>query len=390
MRLTGTNRSGDLSARVQAAVNAAVGRRLIVPSGTYTLDSKISLPAGTTLIGEASSSPNTGAVFVAGAAISGGLLEATGQVHVENLTLKCEHLADHGLKITTGGGSQSLVSNIWVEKSVDDAYFFDRCQSGRWGRLYARENIGGHGFNFVDCNALMVDLLSAQRFESGNASLAPNADKYAVRMAGVSNSGGMTISTLIAENHWYGGLLVEGCSSRPVVREFRSELGGNGAADHIVIRDRDSSKSYGVTIDNALCVGGNATFTDGTYAGENNRCLRVLNSNQVTVRNFQVAGSAGTTWTRPLFGAGARDCVIESPVYHSASGPSPLDVDNEGGLALSVSNRHQFRASAAPTTGIWRAGDITWNSAPASGQPVGWVCTAGGQPGTWLGFGAVA
>jgi len=37
----------------------------------------------------------------------------------------------------------------------------------------------------------------------------------------------------------------------------------------------------------------------------------------------------------------------------------------------------------APTSGIWAAGDVVWNTAPASGQPAGWMCTVAGAPGTW-------
>jgi parallel beta-helix repeat protein len=40
--------------------------------------------------------------------------------------------------------------------------------------------------------------------------------------------------------------------------------------------------------------------------------------------------------------------------------------------------------TAAPTTGAWVRGDIVFNSAPASGQPPAWSCTASGTPGTWV------
>ena len=47
------------------------------------------------------------------------------------------------------------------------------------------------------------------------------------------------------------------------------------------------------------------------------------------------------------------------------------------------------RDTAPPTGGTWTVGQRIWNSAPAAGQPVGWVCTADGTPGTWRPFGAV-
>lgn len=42
-----------------------------------------------------------------------------------------------------------------------------------------------------------------------------------------------------------------------------------------------------------------------------------------------------------------------------------------------------FHYTAAPTVGDWLVGNIVMNSAPASGQPAGWMCTVAGAPGTW-------
>lgn len=47
-------------------------------------------------------------------------------------------------------------------------------------------------------------------------------------------------------------------------------------------------------------------------------------------------------------------------------------------------------ADGPPTLGFWQRGIIVWNTFPASGQPIGWVCTAEGAPGTWNAFGTVA
>lgn len=46
-------------------------------------------------------------------------------------------------------------------------------------------------------------------------------------------------------------------------------------------------------------------------------------------------------------------------------------------------------ANAAPTTGAHQVREIVWNSEPAAGEYIGWVCTVAGTPGTWLGFGAI-
>lgn len=46
--------------------------------------------------------------------------------------------------------------------------------------------------------------------------------------------------------------------------------------------------------------------------------------------------------------------------------------------------------TAAPTTGLWERGDIVWNSEPSASGTIGWVCVAGGEPGTWKTWGAIS
>jgi len=42
-----------------------------------------------------------------------------------------------------------------------------------------------------------------------------------------------------------------------------------------------------------------------------------------------------------------------------------------------------------PTAGTYTTGSIVWNNQPTLGQPVGWICIKGGQPGTWRAFAIV-
>jgi hypothetical protein len=51
---------------------------------------------------------------------------------------------------------------------------------------------------------------------------------------------------------------------------------------------------------------------------------------------------------------------------------------------------HSVRyGDAAPTTGTWMQADVVYNRTPAPGEYVGWVCVAGGTPGTWVRFGRI-
>lgn len=50
-------------------------------------------------------------------------------------------------------------------------------------------------------------------------------------------------------------------------------------------------------------------------------------------------------------------------------------------------NNVQVYRSAKPTIHTWIAGDIVWNTAPGALGPMGWLCTIGGSPGTWVKLG---
>lgn len=39
---------------------------------------------------------------------------------------------------------------------------------------------------------------------------------------------------------------------------------------------------------------------------------------------------------------------------------------------------------AVPTSGTFQIGDFIFNSSVAAGGPLGWICTTGGTPGTWV------
>lgn len=43
-----------------------------------------------------------------------------------------------------------------------------------------------------------------------------------------------------------------------------------------------------------------------------------------------------------------------------------------------------WKATAAPTTGIWEVGDRVAQLTPTVGQPKAWACTVAGTPGTWV------
>lgn len=49
---------------------------------------------------------------------------------------------------------------------------------------------------------------------------------------------------------------------------------------------------------------------------------------------------------------------------------------------------HQY-SDSPPQHGMHTKGDVVWNTNPALGKSVGWVCVRDGTPGTWLPFGEI-
>jgi hypothetical protein len=73
----------------------------------------------------------------------------------------------------------------------------------------------------------------------------------------------------------------------------------------------------------------------------------------------------------------------------SASYPSAIRQFGTKLNVLDLGGNSIISATAVPSTGTWVTGDKAFNSAPASGEPLGWVCTSGGSPGTWQAFGVL-
>lgn len=53
-------------------------------------------------------------------------------------------------------------------------------------------------------------------------------------------------------------------------------------------------------------------------------------------------------------------------------------------------SRKQSIGTLPPVSGTYRIGDIRYNTAPAPGVFIGWICTTAGSPGVWKGFGEIA
>lgn len=63
--------------------------------------------------------------------------------------------------------------------------------------------------------------------------------------------------------------------------------------------------------------------------------------------------------------------------------------DAKVNVSASLQKQFQYFSTSIPTDGTWTTGDIIWNVSPTAGGKIGWICVAGGTPGTWKAFGAI-
>lgn len=85
---------------------------------------------------------------------------------------------------------------------------------------------------------------------------------------------------------------------------------------------------------------------------------------------------------------------INNLVFNNyASGNNKIKVVNydwgDQGLSSITPQASWNINTVAPTAGTWVTGDKAYNVAPTAGGYSGWICIAGGTPGTWKGYGLI-
>jgi hypothetical protein len=150
---------------------------------------------------------------------------------------------------------------------------------------------------------------------------------------------------------------------------------------------------------NSLTVDGIASFKNITTK----EITSNTDGNILTIngRGIEGAGSVSVaTGSQNVFEADGRQIVIGNiqntarpvKVFGSLSvginNPDP-SVNFAVGGDVSIGGKKFTNSTSVPTSGIFSAGDICWNTAPTRGGFVGWICIVGGNPGEWAPFGAI-
>ena len=82
-------------------------------------------------------------------------------------------------------------------------------------------------------------------------------------------------------------------------------------------------------------------------------------------------------------------CFVSPVAVYDLGSSIPSVVNVGAGVQAFIPDTHVQRVQAAPASGTWPIGYKLHARAPVAGGFEGWICTAGGTPGTWKTFGPI-
>lgn len=142
----------------------------------------------------------------------------------------------------------------------------------------------------------------------------------------------------------------------------------------------------------ALCIQNNIVYmpsvaTAGIYiiGGDTGYTLVVKNN---TIKGAVFGIYAGAGYTIPVWLSGNIIFGQSSLAIQNLTSQPIISVQNNNVVGNDINV--VVCSSAAPTTGTWKAGDITWNLNPSPSGFIGFTCVTAGTPGTWKTFGAIS
>lgn len=199
-----------------------------------------------------------------------------------------------------------------------------------------------------------------------------------------------------------------------------TDVAGHDIRANRIVRSNNASASIFVDLQNSTQITRvrNNTITgfDNTTANENNSAIRFSSSNYyIQINDNAINNFYYGIYSNNYYSAGRGssfvyernvilDCNTGFMVAATNNNQTIPLVDNRfinvttqvtgsplgftaGRIVARLGDKFQWQTTAAPTVGSWDVGDTSVNSAPAIGQPKGWMCTLAGTPGTWVSTG---
>lgn len=137
------------------------------------------------------------------------------------------------------------------------------------------------------------------------------------------------------------------------------------------------------------CEGSSSAHTEGLsvrncYLNNNEGATSQIAMNLGYLKGLCVFGNTAVRYNSALIYSGSGN--ISGSVLIAAN-----VIDRSKMSLLKGVSLYAFEAgNAAPTEGYHTLGEVVYNTSPASGSPVGWVCIETGNPGTWKEFGTIS
>jgi parallel beta-helix repeat protein len=378
------NHSGNWSIRSatagiqEAVVSNQVGAHIYIPQGTHYLYSQVNLPniGKSFLISGAGSTryndPGSASRLIVVGGHHGFYLDNS--VNLPIRPLRIEHLSIRGQSVYESMGELDGIHIInWSSTQIEDVSIQAMAGNGIWfdqsaGVLIDKCDISGNGksgiYMSTGANGSVI------RDNSITANCRAGDDYASIQLWSTpgNTSGPVLIEGNILENNAeapYPGVTVNTEWNLRATRVLNLNVIGNYFDDQI-------KRQYNVYVDGTCDVFifiGNLVLHGEVYVDSVSHGLVSGNHLYDSRLNVNTPYRAEVAFSGNSYRGTA----------HKAQG-------------VNVFTREHvwYGFTAPPTAGSWEVSDIVWNVSPATGRPIGWVCTVAGTPGTWRGFGVIS
>lgn len=137
------------------------------------------------------------------------------------------------------------------------------------------------------------------------------------------------------------------------------------------------------------CEGSSSAHTEGLtvrncYLNNNEGATRQTAMNLGYIKGLCIIGNTAVRYNDALIYSGQGNISGASIIEANVIDRSKMS------LLKGISLHAYENGTTAPTAGNHTTAEVVYNNSPASGSPIGWVCIATGNPGTWKEFGTIS
>jgi hypothetical protein len=367
--------------RALTAANSARGGTAYMPAGTYLTSATLAIPQGVSLVGAGS-----GTVLRYTGSGSALLLSGNYYTVVRDFMLQTTHTAANGIE-AGNATRQSEFRNLSING--------DSMVSNTGAGIYLNAGTGWSG-------GLNIHNVYVTGYKHGimcvGESLSPANTWTCVDCTGVMLAGrsagviaGSTGFSFDANTNGVGtefrGGTIEGYEYG-----VYHENGGHGGRFVCDFEGNTNNYSVGASFMGEIRSPANGAYlvktTNGTanvWHQEHHLYGERTIETRYSQRHVIYVPDAGAVWGVYTGTIG----FIDGGTPTFAGGFLVNGADTPEGAQIGLMSHRMTWGAAAPSSGTWARGDVTWRTGGGQGLGAGWICTAAGTPGTWSQFGQI-